>query len=157
MTEFWQTVYFLVIDRLINPRSELACFQRQGKYISIEDVQLQHLYRCLDVLSEAKTAIETHIFERQKHLFNMAVDVVFYDATTFHYLVIRKSPTRPQGARATDREGSKDDIDNNNKIDTKKGYKRYIATTGENKVVGLDEERIAEDALWDGYYGIQTS
>ena len=48
-------------------------------------------------------------------------------------------------------------IDSNDKLDTKKGYKRYIATTGENKVVGLDEERIAEDALWDGYYGIQTS
>ena len=48
-------------------------------------------------------------------------------------------------------------IDKHNKLGTKKGYQRYIATEGENKVVGLDEDRITEDALWDGYYGIQTS
>ena len=48
-------------------------------------------------------------------------------------------------------------IDRNNKLNAKKGYQRYIATEGEHTVVGLDEDRIAEDALWDGYYGIQTS
>ena len=31
--DFFQTAYLLVIDRLLNPRSKLACFKRQGKYI----------------------------------------------------------------------------------------------------------------------------
>ncbi len=48
-------------------------------------------------------------------------------------------------------------IDNKHQLDAKKGYHRYIATEGEHTVVGLDEERVAADALWDGYYGIQTS
>jgi hypothetical protein len=69
---------------LLNPRSKLAYFEKQGKYINIEDVQLQHLYRW-EVLSEVKTAIETHIFERQKDLFHMSVAVVFYNVTTFHF------------------------------------------------------------------------
>jgi transposase len=48
-------------------------------------------------------------------------------------------------------------IDKHHNIATKKGYQRYIATEGEHKVVGLDQQRIAEDAWWDGYYGIQAS
>ena len=52
--ELWETVYLLVIDRLLNPRSKLALFQRQGKYLNIRDVSLQHIYRCLDVLADAK-------------------------------------------------------------------------------------------------------
>jgi len=311
--DFWQTVYLLVIDRLLNPRSKLACFEKQGKYINIEDVQLQHLYRCLDVLSAAKTAIETSIFERQKDLFHMAVDVVFYDVTTFHFesnraddfkefgfskagkfnevqvvmgllidmegnpigydlfpgntfdgntllealaalkqrfsirklifvadkainskknfhlikaagyeyivsarlkssskkikneifgsqgyhcltadqtgdttfkykvlkdhkfsyrdehgstqqlldnLIITWSWERAQRDRKERKrqiDKAQKMIDKNNKLDAKKGYQRYIATEGEHTVVGLDEERVAEDALWDGYYGIQTS
>ena len=37
------------------------------------------------------------------------------------------------------------------KLDAKKGYQRYIATIGAHNVVGLDEDQIAEDALWEGY------
>ena len=312
--DFFQTVYLLVIDRLLNPRSKLACFKRQGKYINIDDVKLQHLYRSLDFLAEAKTSIETTIFDRQKDLFHMSVDVVFYDVTTFHFesnraddlkefgfskagkfnevqvvmgllidmegnpigydlfpgntfdgntllealaalkqrfsirklifvadkginskknfhlikaagydyivsarlknsskkitnellncqdyhcltvdpttgdvtfkykvltdhkfsfrdeqgsthqltdnLIITWSSERAQRDRK-DRERQIDKaqkmIDKQNKVGAKKGYQRYIATEGEHKVIGLDEDRIAEDALWDGYYGIQTS
>jgi transposase len=312
--DFFQTAYLLVIDRLLNPRSKLACFKRQGKYINIDDVKLQHLYRSLDLLAEAKTSIETTIFDRQKDLFHMSVDVVFYDVTTFHFesnraddlkefgfskagkfnevqvvmgllidmegnpigydlfpgntfdgntllealaalkqrfsirklifvadkginskknlhlikaagydyivsarlknsskkirkelfncqdyhcltvdpttgdvtfkykvlkdhkfsfrdeqgsthqlidnLIITWSSERAQRDRK-DRERQIDKaqkmIDKQNKVGAKKGYQRYIATEGEHKVIGLDEDRIAEDAWWDGYYGIQTS
>jgi hypothetical protein len=37
-------------------------------------------------------------------------------------------------------------IDKHHKVGAKKGYQRYIATEGEHKVVGLDEDRIAGDA-----------
>jgi transposase len=311
--DFLQTAYLLVIDRLLNPRSKLACFKRQGKYIHIDDVQLQHLYRSLDLLAEAKTALETTIFDRQKDLFHLSVDVVFYDVTTFHfessraddlkefgfskagkfnevqvvmgllidmegnpigydlfpgntfeghtlldalaalkqrfsirklifvadkainssknlhlikaagydYIVsarLKNSSTKIKDAifcsqdyhcLTTDQTGNttfkykvltdhkvsyRDEqgsthqltdnliitwsseraqrdgqdrqrqidkaqqmIDKHHKVGAKKGYQRYIATEGEHQVVGVDEARIAEDALWDGYYGIQAS
>jgi len=312
--DFLQTAYLLVVDRLLNPRSKLACFKRQGKYINIEDVKLQHLYRSLDLLAEAKTSLETTIFDRQKDLFHQSVDVVFYDVTTFHFesnradelkefgfskagkfnevqvlmgllidmegnpigydlfpgntfegntlldalsalkqrfsirkiifvadkalnskknlhlikaagydyivsarlknsskkitkelfksqdyhsltvdqttgevtfkykvlkdhrfsyrdeqgsthqltdnLIITWSADRAQrDCKDRERQIAKAQkmIDKQHKIGAKKGYQRYIATEGEHKVVGLDEARIAEDALWDGYYGIQTS
>lgn len=311
--DFLQTTYLLVIDRLLHPRSKLACFKRQGKYINIDDVQLQHLYRSLDLLAEAKTALETTIFDRQKDLFHLSVDVVFYDVTTFHFESNRADDLKEFGFSKAgkfnevqvvmglliDMEGNpigydlfpgntfdgntllealaalkqrfsigklifvadkainsnnnlhlikaagydyivsarlknsskqiKDEIfcnqdyhclttdqtgdttfkykvlkdhkvsyrdepgathqlfdnliitwsserahrdgqdrerqidkaqkmiDKHHKVGAKKGYQRYIATEGEHKVVGLDEARIAEDARWDGYYGIQTS
>jgi transposase len=311
--DFLQTAYLLVIDRLLHPRSKLACFKRQGKYIIIDDVQLHHLYRSLDLLAEAKTALETTIFDRQKDLFHRSVDVVFYDVTTFHfesdraddlkefgfskagkfnevqvvmgllidmegnpigydlfpgntfegntllealavlkqrfsirklifvadkainsnknlhliqaagydYIVsarLKNSATKikdeifgsqgyhclttDQSGNTTfkykvltnhkvsyrDEQGSTQQwidnliitwsaerahrdgqdrerqinkaqqlIDQHHPVAAKKGYQRYIATEGAHKVVGLDEERIAEDALWDGYYGIQAS
>jgi transposase len=312
--DFLQTAYLLVIDRLLHPRSKLACFKRQGKYIHIDDVQLQHLYRSLAWLAEAKTALETTIFDRQKDLFHLSVDVVFYDVTTFHFesnraddlkefgfskagkfnevqvvmgllidmegnpigydlfpgntfdgntllealaalkqrfsirklifvadkainsnknlhlikaagydyivsarlknsakkvrevlfnpedyhcltvdqttgeatfkykvltdhqfsyrdeqgstqqltdnLIITWSSERAQrDGQDRERQIAKAQqlIDQHHKLGTKKGYQRYIATEGENKVVGLDEARIAEDAWWDGYYGIQAS
>jgi transposase len=74
-----------VIDRLLHPRSKLACFKRQGKYIHIEDIKLYHLYRGLDLLAEARTALETSIFDRQQDLFHLALAAVFYDVTTCHF------------------------------------------------------------------------
>ncbi len=95
--DFVNTVYLLVIDRLLNPRSKLACFQRQENYLNISDVKLQHLYRCLDMLADAKVAIETSIFDRQKDLFHASMDVVFYDVTTFHFESNRADDLRDFG------------------------------------------------------------
>jgi len=69
--DFCQTVYLSVIDRLLNPKSKLACYKKQFHYINIQDIPLQHIYRCLDIMSDNKARVESHIFERQKHLFNM--------------------------------------------------------------------------------------
>ena len=43
------------------------------------------------------------------------------------------------------------------KITKSKGYQQYIVTDGGHQIVGLDEDRIAEDVQCDGYLGIQTS
>jgi transposase len=46
---------------------------------------LQHLYRSLDVLAEQKEQLETALYEKHRSLFNMSVDVVFFDVTTFSF------------------------------------------------------------------------
>ena len=48
-------------------------------------------------------------------------------------------------------------IASHKKPSNKKGYRRYIATRGDQEVVGLDEGRISEDIQWDGCAGIQSS
>ena len=80
-----EVIYLMVIDRLLSPRSKLASYENQFKYINIEEVKLEDLYKGLDFLSSLKEKIEEKLFEQHKNLFNMKVDVVFYDVTTFHF------------------------------------------------------------------------
>lgn len=42
-------------------------------------------------------------------------------------------------------------------INDKRGYRRYWKTDGKKKIVGMDKERIEQDARYDGYYVIESS
>lgn len=92
-----EVVYLLVIDRLLKPRSKLASYNGQKKYININEISLQHIYRSLDILSAGKETIEEYLYERHKNLFNLSVDVVFYDVTTFHFESVREDELRGYG------------------------------------------------------------
>lgn len=52
--------------------------------MNLSHVGYNHLYRALDVIAEKKETLEQALFERERSLFNMQVDVVFYDVTTFY-------------------------------------------------------------------------
>jgi transposase len=80
-----ETVFLEVISRLLKPCSKLKLYETQNKYFGINESSLHHLYRVLDLLSDGKERIEKEIFEKNKSLFNSAVDVVFYDVTTLYF------------------------------------------------------------------------
>jgi len=78
-------IFRVVSTRLSEPMTKLSLFHSQQGYAGAGSVDLQHLYRCLDFLCAHKDAIESHIFKINRNLFNMKVDVVFYDVTTFYF------------------------------------------------------------------------
>ena len=83
---FAEIVFSLVVNRLLNPSSKLYHYQHRDKYFNQNDnVQLHQFYRTLDILAENKEAIEEALFEKNRNLFNMKIDVVFYDITTYHF------------------------------------------------------------------------
>lgn len=94
---FVQTVYLMVMDRLLAPRSKLATFQHQSRYLGWDQVALEHLYRCLDLLADGKGHLEEILFSRYRNLFNGKVDVVFYDVTTYHFESVREDELRKFG------------------------------------------------------------
>jgi len=61
------------------------------------EIKLQHLYRSLDLLSESKGILEEKIFFKNRNLFNIQIDVVFYDVTTFSFESVRKDSPRDFG------------------------------------------------------------
>jgi transposase len=75
----------MAVSHLLAPSSKLACYNNQDRYFSAGSVGLNDLYRSLDILAGAKETIETKIFDTNANLFNLSVDVVFYDATTFSF------------------------------------------------------------------------
>ncbi len=89
--------FLMVVQHLLRPQSKRATYARRDLYLGIPEMDLNHLYRSLDLLAESKEAIESYIFERNRTLFNMSVDVVFYDVTTFHFESVREDGFRDFG------------------------------------------------------------
>ena len=57
----------------------------RDRYYGIKENKLQYLYRALDVLARYKEDIEVYLFEKQRNLFNMEINIVFYDVTTLYF------------------------------------------------------------------------
>lgn len=80
-----ETVFAAALARLMRPSSKLKIHRRQNNYLGIKQISLPHLYRAMDALAIGKEKIEQMLFERQKSLFNLSVDVVLYDVTTLAF------------------------------------------------------------------------
>jgi len=84
--DFSTIVFSLVIDRLLIASSKRSFYINRDRYLEYdEQLRLHQVYRVLDILSANKEKIEEDIFHRNRNLFNMKVDIVFYDVTTFHF------------------------------------------------------------------------
>jgi transposase len=75
----------LVMNHLLTPSSKrhFVCHSKRD-FALVDRLELQHVYRCLDLLAEHKMALEEAVFDRNRKMFTMSVDVVFYDLSTFH-------------------------------------------------------------------------
>jgi len=80
-----QTSFLMAISHLLAPCSKLAAYNNQQRYTNMPPVELNNIYRSLDILADSKEKIEAQLFETNRNLFNLSVDVVFYDATTFSF------------------------------------------------------------------------
>ena len=78
-------VMLMLVERLHDPGSKRQNFFNQQEYLGINPVELQHLYRSLDYLAENNQHIQRAIFQTGRDIFNQALDVVFYDVTTFYF------------------------------------------------------------------------
>ncbi len=95
--DLFSSIFLMVIDRLLSPQSKLQSYEKQGRYWDIEENELHHLYRALDLLQEGKDQIEDYLFNMNKSLFNLRVDVVFYDVTTLYFESVRRDSLREFG------------------------------------------------------------
>src|SRR3954454_15074529 len=75
----------MVAQRPDRPGSKLACHERWLDRVWLpeaRDLGLHQLYRAMDLLAEHGAAIGQAVFWRAADLFELDVDLVFYDATT---------------------------------------------------------------------------
>lgn len=80
------TVFYTVVHKLLRSGSKRSACQDKDAFLNMgQDVKLHNIYRSLDFLADHKEALEKALFKRQSDLFNMQVDVAFYDVTTFHF------------------------------------------------------------------------
>lgn len=95
--EFFGAVFLMTLERLREPKSKLKTYKEQSNYHGLIEIELHQLYRALDVLAESKEKIEEYLFEKNKSLWNMEVDLVLYDVTTFYFESVRSDELREFG------------------------------------------------------------
>lgn len=83
-----RSCFAMVANRCCAPASKLYCFEKWlAKEVQIEGtekLQLTHLYRSMDFYERHKEEIEKDIYFHVADLFNVDVELVFYDTTTLH-------------------------------------------------------------------------
>jgi len=79
------TSFLMALSHLLSPSSKLAAYNSQTRYTGLYPVELNSIYRSLDILADFKETIEEKIFDTNRNLFNLEVDIVFYDVTTFSF------------------------------------------------------------------------
>lgn len=83
--------FLMVIQHLLNPGSKLNAYNKQQHYANLPKIELNHLYRSLDILCKNKEMIELQVHKMNHKLFNPKIDIIFYDVTTFHFESVRKN------------------------------------------------------------------
>jgi len=80
----------MVANRLCEPESKLGLWDRwlQKVYMpSAASVKLEQMYEAMDLLYEHASEVERHIFFQTADLFNLQVDVIFYDTTSASFSI----------------------------------------------------------------------
>jgi transposase len=81
-----EIIYSMVLNRLIEPKSELGIHTWVKNVYGMKEVEdLHQWYRSLDFLIEHKDELESDLYEAQKDLFNQEIDVVLMDITSVVY------------------------------------------------------------------------
>lgn len=84
-----RAVFTMVANRACAPASKLYCFEQWVREdVRIERtaaLELQHLYRAMDVVEEALPRIEEELYHHLANLLNLDVELIFYDTTSLHF------------------------------------------------------------------------
>jgi transposase len=80
----------MTANRLCAPESKLGVWDRWLKTVfmpSCRGLKLRQMYEAMDVLHERIEHVERHVFSTTANLFNLDVDVIFYDTTTASFAI----------------------------------------------------------------------
>lgn len=136
--EMERALFAIVTNRALAPCSKLYCYeqwlQEDVRIKGTNGLGLQHLYRAMDFLEANKGAIETELYFQLADLFNLDVDLIFYDTTSLHFEVEEED----QGVGDQDEiRGSKRAGGKKYKAPRKRGYSKNGRGDVPQIVVGL--------------------
>lgn len=80
----------MTANRLCEPESKLGVWERWLEKVHLptcRDLKLSQMYEAMDLLHKHSAAIEEQVFFETANLFNLEVDVIFYDTTTASFSI----------------------------------------------------------------------
>lgn len=95
--DFSACTFLMVLNHLLSPASKLSGYKSQNRYVNMTPCALNDIYRSLDILAGHKERLEEEMYIANRNLFNMEVDVVFYDVTTFSFSSVKADSLKDFG------------------------------------------------------------
>lgn len=82
-----EAAFAMVLNRLVEPRSKLGVDRWVSKVYRPEfgSLELHHYYRALDFLALYKDEVELGLFDQVRTLFDLDLDLVFWDSTSTYF------------------------------------------------------------------------
>lgn len=84
-----RALFAMVAKRACAPSSKLYCYEQwlreEVRIAGTEGLELQHLYRAMDLLEASKEVVEKALYFRLADLLNLDVELIFYDTTSVHF------------------------------------------------------------------------
>jgi transposase len=90
----------MVTNRLCEPESKLGVWDRWLPTVympSCQDLKLKQMYEAMDLLYDHAEEVEKHVFFQTANLFNLKVDLIFYDTTTTSFSIDQEDDLRRFG------------------------------------------------------------
>lgn len=117
-----RALFAMVANRLCEPTSKFGVWDRwlTNVYLpSCRDLKLDHMYEAMDVLHAHSHDIEKAVFFKVADLFNLEVDVVFYDTTTASFTIDEEDED------SHDEDLTEDKIEEDSTESRKDGLRKY--------------------------------
>lgn len=132
-----RAIFAMVANRMIAPCSKLYCYEQwlreDVRLAGAEALRLEHLYRSMDFLEANKAELEETIFFSLANLFNLDVDLIFYDTTSLHFEIDEEDEGNEQGEVL----GSRGAGSKTYKAPRKRGHSKNGRSDAPQIVVGL--------------------
>ena len=84
-----RALFAMVANRICAPASKLYCWEQWLQEDVLIDgaaeLELQHLYRAMDVVEQHREELQRVLFDRTANLLNLDVELIFYDTTSLHF------------------------------------------------------------------------
>jgi hypothetical protein len=85
-----RALFAMTANRLCAPQSKFGVWDRWLDTVyspSCEGLKLRHMYKAMDLLYEHAAEVEKTVFFHTANLFNLEVDLIFYDTTTASFAI----------------------------------------------------------------------
>jgi len=92
----------MVTNRLCEPESKLGVWDRWLPTVympSCQGLKLKQMYEAMDLLYDHAAELEEHVFFETANLFNLKVDLIFYDTTTASFSIDQEDHESDGGLR----------------------------------------------------------
>ena len=95
-----RSLFALVANRALDPGSKLAVerwVREEAAIPGLEEIAVQNLYRAMDFLLEANEQIQKDVYYAVAYIFNLEVDLIYFDTTSTYFEIEEEDEFRKKG------------------------------------------------------------